>query len=165
VGVVYYPEPWEAARWEADIKQMSEAGVTVVRLAEFAWCRMEPEPGQYTFEWLDEVINLFAQHEIAVILCTPTNTPPRWLTDQHPDVLPIQASGMTTHAGVRGHRCFNNASLKDYASLIINQMAMRYGAHSAVIGWQLDNEYWMLDCHCPNCNTSFRQWLIQKYET
>lgn len=165
VGVVYYPEQWDAARWEADIKQMAEAGVTVVRLAEFAWCRMEPAPGQFTFEWLDEVIDLFAQHKIAVILCTPTNTPPRWLTDQHPDVLPIQANGMTTHAGVRGHRCFNSASLNYYASVIIHQMAMRYGTHSAVIGWQLDNEYWMLDCHCPGCNTLFRQWLIQKYET
>lgn len=165
VGVVYYPEQWDAARWEADIKQMAEAGVTVVRLAEFAWCRMEPAPGQFTFEWLDEVIDLFAQHKIAVILCTPTNTPPRWLTDQHPDVLPIQANGMTTHAGVRGHRCFNSVSLNYYASVIIHQMAMRYGTHPAVIGWQLDNEYWMLDCHCPSCNTSFRQWLIQKYET
>ncbi|MCR8660096.1 beta-galactosidase [Paenibacillus endoradicis] len=165
VGVVYYPEQWDSARWEADIKQMREAGVTVVRLAEFAWCRMEPAPEKYTFDWLDEVIGLFAQNDIAVILCTPTNTPPRWLTDQHPDVLPINASGMTTHAGVRGHRCFNSISLKYYAASIINQMAIRYGSHPGVIGWQIDNEFWMLDCHCPRCNTTFRQWLIQKYET
>src|SRR5690606_27667944 len=118
----------------------------------------EPAPGQYTFEWLDEAIDLFAQHDIAVILCTPTNTPPRWLTDQHPDVLPIHASGATTHAGVRGHRCFNNHSLKHYGSSIINQMANRYAAHPAVIGWQIDNEFGMLDCHCDQCNTSFRQW-------
>lgn len=165
VGVVYYPEQWDSAKWEADVKRMKEAGVTVVRLAEFAWCRMEPAPGQYALEWLDEVIDLFAKHDIAVILCTPTNTPPRWLTDQHPDVLPIHASGATNHAGVRGHRCLNSHSLKHYAAAIINQLASRYGKHPAVIGWQIDNEFGMQDCHCPQCNASFRQWLIDKYET
>jgi len=165
VGVVYYPEQWDSAKWEADIKRMKEADVTVVRLAEFAWSRMEPTPGHYNFEWLDEVIDLFAQHDIEVILCTPTNTPPRWLTDQHPDVLPVKADGMTTPAGVRGHRCFSSMTYKSYTSAIINKMASRYSTHPAVVGWQIDNEFGMLDCHCNDCNTSFRQWLIRKYET
>ena len=37
VGVDYYPEHWDREMWDADARQMKAAGVSVVRLAEFAW--------------------------------------------------------------------------------------------------------------------------------
>ena len=52
VGVDYYPEHWPEERWPTDARLMRDAGLTVVRLAEFAWCRMEPYEGRYEFEWL-----------------------------------------------------------------------------------------------------------------
>jgi beta-galactosidase len=36
-GVDYYPEHWPEERWPEDARLMAEAGVNVVRLAEFAW--------------------------------------------------------------------------------------------------------------------------------
>ncbi|MFM9277134.1 beta-galactosidase [Paenibacillus jiagnxiensis] len=165
IGVVYYPEHWDPDLWEEDIQLMKETGVRVVRLAEFAWSRMEPSPGQYTFEWLDRALDLFARYQIRVVLCTPTNTPPRWLTELKPDILPVFANGDTHHPGVRGHRCYNSESLRDYGARIITQMTARYGSHPAVIGWQLDNEYWVIDCHCDTCNQRFREWVQVKYGT
>ena len=42
LGVDYYPEHWPEERWAEDARLMREASLSVVRLAEFAWCRMEP---------------------------------------------------------------------------------------------------------------------------
>ncbi|MFB5762121.1 beta-galactosidase [Paenibacillus medicaginis] len=165
IGVVYYPEHWDPSLWEEDIQLMKQTGVQVVRLAEFAWSRMEPSPGRYTFEWLDQALDLFAKYQIRVVLCTPTNTPPRWLSEMKPDILPVFANGGTHHPGVRGHRCYNSESLRDYGARIITQMTARYGDHPAVIGWQLDNEYWVIDCHCDTCNQRFREWVQEKYGT
>lgn len=59
MGVDYYPEHWDESMWEPDIKLMKETGVKVVRVAEFAWSRLEPTEGNYQFEWLDRALDLF----------------------------------------------------------------------------------------------------------
>jgi len=163
IGVVYYPEHWERSMWEPDIRRMQETGVKVVRMAEFAWSRMEPQPGIYDWEWLDEAIDLCHRYGLQVVLCTPTATPPRWLTERHPDILPIRADGSTYHAGVRGHRCYSSEAIRSHGERITETLARRYGEHPAVIGWQTDNEFGMNDCHCAACNTRFRAWVQEKY--
>lgn len=163
IGVDYYPEQWDPNLWEEDIQLMKVTGVRVVRMAEFAWSRMEPEPGKFVFEWLDQVLDLFHKYQISVVLGTPTNTPPRWLTELEPDILPIHADGSTEHPGVRGHRCYNSESFREYSSRIIEQMTGRYGSHPAIIGWKTDNEYWVIDCHCDTCSRRFREWVRDKY--
>src|SRR5437867_8679870 len=76
VGVDYYPEQWPRARWPIDAKLMADAGVRVVRVGEFAWSEFEPAPGRYAFAWLDDALQLLRQHDISVVLGTPTATPP-----------------------------------------------------------------------------------------
>ena len=61
---------------------MKKSGVSLVRMAEFAWSKMEPEEGVYDFAWLDEAVKLFEDRNIEVILCTPTNCPPLWLYEK-----------------------------------------------------------------------------------
>ena len=51
IGVDYYPEHWPEEVWEQDADRMQDAGVSVVRMAEFAWSRLEPEEGVYEFGW------------------------------------------------------------------------------------------------------------------
>ena len=41
-GADYYPEHWTEERWPEDARLMAEAGFNVVRLAEFAWSKLEP---------------------------------------------------------------------------------------------------------------------------
>lgn len=163
VGVDYYPEHWDEALWEPDIKLMNESGVKVVRVAEFAWSRLEPTEGDFQFGWLDKAIGLFHKYGLQVVIGTPTATPPRWLTHDYPDVLPVFADGRIFHEGVRGHRCYNSASLRKYGSRMIDRLARHYSSHPAVIGWQTDNEFGMLDCHCDSCNNAFRAWVKEKY--
>ncbi|GAG67008.1 unnamed protein product [marine sediment metagenome] len=53
-GCDYYPEHWPKERWKKDAQLMAEAGFNVVRMAEFAWSKIEPSRGQFDFQWLDE---------------------------------------------------------------------------------------------------------------
>lgn len=163
VGVDYYPEHWDVSLWEQDARQMREAGITIVRLAEFAWSRLEPSEGKFEFEWLDQAIGVLARHGINVVIGTPTATPPVWLTHDYPDVLPVDNKGNAIFAGVRLHRCYNSPSLRKFGERIIGQITQRYAPNPAVIGWQTDNELAANDCHCENCTRSFRGWLRRKY--
>ena len=48
LGVAYYPEDWPESEIDFDIRRMKELGINVVRIAEFAWHRMEPKMGSNT---------------------------------------------------------------------------------------------------------------------
>lgn len=48
LGVCYYPEHWPEAWWEDDARRMREVGITFVRIAEFAWSRIERSRGAST---------------------------------------------------------------------------------------------------------------------
>ena len=67
-GVDYYPEHWPQERWKTDARLMQEMGVQVVRMAEFSWSHLEPEEGRFTFEWLDQAIELLSRHGIRSVL-------------------------------------------------------------------------------------------------
>ena len=57
LGVCYYPEHWPKKLWKEDARRMAEAGLSWVRIGEFAWSKMEPSPGELKFEWLDEIFH------------------------------------------------------------------------------------------------------------
>ena len=102
MGVDYYPEHWERGMWDQDAELMRQTGVRLIRLAEFAWSRLEPEEGRYDFAWLDDAIDVFHQRGIEAVIGTPTNTPPNWLVERHPDVLPVDALLHPRYPGIRG---------------------------------------------------------------
>ena len=71
IGVDYYPEHWDRTWWERDADAMAEAGVTTVRMAEFAWSLLEPEEGIYDFSWLDEAVDLFEERALRLCFAHP----------------------------------------------------------------------------------------------
>lgn len=167
-GADYYPEHWSEDRWEIDAKLMQAANLNVVRLAEFAWSKLEPREGHYHFTWLDRAIEVLNKHGILVIIGTPTATPPKWLIDKHPSILPVDANGHVRGFGSRCHYCSTNKTYRWYTDLIVGQLAKRYGHHPGVIGWQTDNEFGCHSttrCYCDSCQTAFRRWLQRKYGT
>ena len=93
IGVYYYPEAWPSNEWARDIANIKKMHLEFVHMGEFAWAFMEPEEGQFDFSWLDRNIELCAQQGLKVVLCTPSPTPPVWLTQQHPEVCMVDAAG------------------------------------------------------------------------
>jgi len=167
VGAYYYPEHWDENQWERDFKKMAELGFQFTHFAEFAWARMEPEEGNFQFEWLDKAISLANKHGLKVILCTPTPTPPAWLTNKYPQVLLKSESGRKQQHGSRLHINGTNKVYRFYASRIIRKMAERYGDDKRVWGWQLDNEphFGTSMDYSETAQKGFRLWLKKKYKT
>lgn len=166
LGVCYYPEHWPKERWMEDARRMRELGLSYVRIGEFAWALLEPEPGQLEWGWLDEVLDVFYREGLKVVLGTPTATPPKWLVDQYPEILPVDREGRRRRFGGRRHYCFSNPVYHQETRRIVTLLAERYGKHPAVVGFQTDNEYGChgtARCYCKQCQRAFQEWLKEHY--
>lgn len=164
-GAAYYPEHWDPNLWKRDAQWMSEARFNIVRMAEFAWDRMEPREGEYDFSLFEHVVGLLGRQGIYTILCTPTATPPRWLTLEHLDVLRVLPDGRTCTHGSRQHPCYSGKRFRKYSRRITQAMAQAFATNYNVVGWQTDNEIncFFSECTCPNCQNEFRAFLERKY--
>ncbi|NUQ38113.1 MAG: beta-galactosidase [Caldilineales bacterium] len=171
-GCDYYPEQWAQwldegeARWETDAGMMAAAGFNTVRLAEFAWGLLEPEPEQFDFAWLDRAIAVLHRHGLSIVLGTPTAAPPPWLLHAHPDLTQVDENGRRQGPGTRREACANHPAYQARSRLIVERMASHYAGHPALIGWQTDNEFGCHDtgrCFCPHCARAFQTWLRQRY--
>ena len=74
LGVDYYPEQWDEALLDSDLDTIAELGCNVIRIAEFAWHRMEPREGEFDFSFFDRVIAKAKEKNLKVILGTPTGS-------------------------------------------------------------------------------------------
>lgn len=165
LGCAYYPEYWGTGRIDADARLMRGAGIDLVRIGEFAWCRMEPEDGRFDFSWLDESLRLLAKHGIQVMMCTPTAAPPAWMHAAAPDAIQHGADGRIVPHGRRHHRCLSSPAYLRYSKRLIEALAKESARHRNVVAWQIDNELGPEsgNCHCPQCQAGFRGWLQARY--
>jgi beta-galactosidase len=166
IGVCYYPEHWPEALWADDARRMRAAGITRVRIGEFAWSRLEPSPGVHDFDWLGRALDVLHGEGLEVILGTPTATPPKWLVDAMPDMLPVDRHGRPRGFASRRHYCFSHVGYRRECARIVTALAERFGNHPAIVAWQTDNEY---GCHDTVLSYSrealigFRHWLKERY--
>ncbi len=167
LGVCYYPEHWDRSLWPEDLDRMLAAGLRTVRVAEFAWSQLEPREGEYTYEFFDSFLDLAQAKGMQVIFCTPTATPPAWLTEKYPEVLNRDMEGHPICHGSRRHYNYNSPVYRKLCRNIVERSAARYGRHPAVVGWQLDNEF-----NCENDTfysesdtEAFRLFLRERYGT
>ena len=166
MGAAWYPEQWPEARWEEGLRLMEAANLKVVRIAEFAWSRMEPSEGHYDFDWLERAINLAAKHHIISVVGTPTATPPAWLTQKYPDTLRVDEHGERAIHGNRAHASSTSPRYREFCRRIAGQMAIRFGHNPNVVGWQIDNEYgYALMSYDDVTRKQFQDWLQAKYKT
>ncbi|MCE5258661.1 MAG: beta-galactosidase, partial [Chloroflexi bacterium] len=168
LGAAYYPEDWPLEQIDEDIALMRQAGMTVMRVGEFAWSRMEPQAGVYTLAWLHTVVDKLGQAGIATIMCTPTCTPPAWLAEGHPEILAVNDAGVRAQHGARRHACPTNPTYRAYCAAIVSRLAQEFGHDANVIGWQIDNEmypYGKRGCCCPSCQRAYRQQLQEQFSS
>lgn len=168
LGVCYYPEHWNEDLWTDDAKRMAEMGLKYVRIGEFAWSALEPDPGRFDWGWLDRAFDTLGQAGLKVVLGTPTATPPKWLIDKHPQILAADRHGRPRRFGSRRHYCFSSPVYREESKRIIELVAQRYGRHPALAGWQTDNEYGCHDTvrsYSPAAAEAFREWLSARYAT
>ncbi|MCY1666795.1 beta-galactosidase [Rhizobium sp. SL86] len=168
LGVCYYPEHWPEEIWADDARRMVETGISVVRIAEFAWSRMETAPGVFDWSWLDRAVETLTSAGLKLVLGTPTAAPPRWLVDLHPEILPVDRNGQPRLFGSRRHYTPASPAFIEATRRIVTAMTERYGHHPAIIGWQVDNEFGCDDTIFSWGSldrSQFQAWLKTRYGT
>jgi beta-galactosidase GanA len=141
LGAAWYPEQWPESRWDKDLQLMEDAHLHVVRVGEFAWSTEEPAEGEYKLDWLARAIRLAEKHHIAVVLGTPTDAPPAWLTTKYPESLRVGADGRRDENGERRQFNYADPLYRRFCMEIVTRLARRFGHDPDVIGWQIGNEY------------------------
>lgn len=167
VGVCYYPEHWDKRLWADDLRRMLDSGIRVIRIAEFAWNRLEVREGVYEFGFFDEFLDLVETTPMKVIFCTPTATPPAWLTEAYPEVLCVDFDGKQHKHGMRRQYNYNSPVYLKKTADIVTAVAAHYGNRPSIIGWQIDNE---LNCvtdefYSESDHTAFHRYVKEKYKT
>jgi beta-galactosidase len=164
-GGDYNPEQWPESVWPEDMRLMREAGVNLVCIAIFAWARIQPTEHRFDFSTFDRVMDLLAANGIHACLATATASPPAWLAERYPDVLAVDAAGLSYHHGSRQYYSPCSPSYRRFAAALVRRIAARYARHPALALWHINNEYGnhIQECHSPAAALAFRQWLKRKY--
>ena len=164
-GGDYNPEQWPPAVWDEDVRLMLEAGVDLVTVGVFSWAHLEVAPGDYRFEWLDDVLGRLSSAGIGIDLATATASPPPWLTALHPEMLPMTREGTRLWPGGRQGFCPSSPVYREHAVALCSKLAERYRDLETLRLWHVGNE---LGCHnalcfCDVSAAAFRVWLQKKY--
>lgn len=167
LGVCYYPEHWNKSLWADDLKKMKEYGIEVIRIAEFAWNKFEPHEGEFTFDFFDEFMDLTLAEEMKVIFCTPTATPPAWMSEKYPEILNADVDGHLIHHGMRRQHNMNSPKYREFTARIVEKLAEHYSKYPNIIMWQLDNE---INCECDRYysesdHKAFREYVKNRFGT
>ncbi|HWA86098.1 MAG TPA: beta-galactosidase [Opitutus sp.] len=166
-GAAYYPELWPETDIERDIAGMKRLGISIVRMGEFAWAKMEPDEGRASFEFFVRVMDRLHVAGIGVVFCTPTAAPPVWLTYGHPERCFVDEDGRVMSHGARQHASYENPDVRAACLRIAEACGTALGRHPALVAWQIDNE---LKCHVaedfnPSAIAHWHEWLANRYGT
>lgn len=72
IGYLLLSGHWDKSLWRDDLRRMKENGIFTVRIAEFAWNKIEPAEGEFTYEFFDEFLDVAEEEQMKVIFGTPT---------------------------------------------------------------------------------------------
>ncbi len=163
-GGDYNPEQWldTPEILEQDIEYMKAAHINEVTLGVFSWSILEPRENVYEFDWLKQILDNLYENGISAILSTPSAARPKWLADAYPEVLRVNADRTKDLFGGRHNHCYTSPVYREAVYKINRKLSEQFGNHPAVTIWHISNEF-SGECHCPLCQTAFRQWLEKKY--
>lgn len=164
IGVDYYPENWNMELWKRDAEIMAKSGVKLVRIGGLGWSGLEPRSGQFNTGWLDEIIKTFSTLNLEIVLCVPTNCPPLWMYEEHPDIMRTNSEGNILQDGYIGKYCVNSPKYRAYAKRLTETIARRYSRVTSITAWQIDHDIEAYQCCCPYCADKFRNWLLERYD-
>lgn len=164
IGTNYHPHDWTPERWRIDIAMMKEAGLEMVRLGHLMWDSFEPDDGMYTFDWFDEVMDLFAGAGMKVVLDVSVRPAPVWVHEKAPGCSIHDKAGRPCAAVRRYMEDVADPDYQQYAFRFAQKLIERYKDHPALFCFGLCNEQgagWM--SFSEGSLARFKAWLQNKY--
>lgn len=166
IGANYHPHDWTPERWRTDIAMMKQAGFDTVRLGHLMWDSFEPDDGVYTFEWFDEVMDLFAESQIGVVLDVSVRPAPVWVHEKCPGCSIHDKSGHESPAVRRYMEDVSDPDYQEYAFRFARNIIERYKDHPALFCFGLCNEQGAgFMSFSADALEHFKVWLKNKYGT
>ncbi len=129
LGVCYYPEHWDEARWQTDARRMAEMGIRYVRIGEFAWSRLEPSRGCVRLGLAGPRDGHASRRWIEDRPRHPTANAAEMAGRRMPDILPVDEQGRVRGFGSRRHYTFSSQTWWRESARIVEAIARRYGNH------------------------------------
>ncbi len=166
-GASVYPEIQARQEWGATLDHFERLDFTVLRVGESAWGHLEPEPGVYSFDWLQDFLGEADRRGFKAVLGTNTYIAPQWMPVQHPDVLEQAQPGRPTHSMYRKAASLSHPAYRDASRRLIGELGKAFKDHPAVIGWQLDNEIEAVlgPDYNPYAESEWTEWLRRRFGT
>ena len=165
-GGDYNPEQW--LRYpeilKQDVELMKKADINCVSVGIFSWAHLEPNEGEYDFDWLEKIIDNLYKNGIYTVLATPSGAKPLWMSEKYEEIRRVQNNGVRDLSGARHNHCYTSPVYREKTREMDKRLAKRFANHPGVILWHLSNEYGG-ECYCPLCQQAFRDWLKKKYKT
>jgi beta-galactosidase len=163
-GGDWNPDQWleEPEVIEEDFRLMGRASCNSFSIGIFAWSRLEPEEGRFSFDWLDRIMDGLAARGYNAFLATPSGAKPRWMSDKYPEVRRVNVQGQREPHGHRHNHCFTSPVYREKVRTINAKLAERYRGHAALAFWHVSNEY-SGSCYCELCLGAFRAWLQARH--
>ena len=84
-GGDYNPDQWRdyPGILEEDIRLMKLSRCNLMSVGIFSWAALEPEEGNFDFDWLENVLNRLHENGIFVFLATPSGARPAWMSAKY----------------------------------------------------------------------------------
>lgn len=163
-GGDYNPEQWldRPDILKEDIRMMKKAKVNVVTLGVFSWSVLEPEEGNYQFDWLSDIMDRLYENGIYIILATPSGAKPIWIDEKYPEVLRVDEWGRRRHHGVRHNHCITSPVYRKKVEEMDTRLAEHFGKHPGLLLWHISNELGG-SCWCSLCQKKFQDYLEKKF--
>lgn len=164
-GAAFYPELWPNLDLDEELERIKGAGLSVVRIGEFAWSKMEPTPNAIDLQYFVGVLDRIEAAGLKAIFGTPTATPPIWLTHGHPERCLQDVEGRVMVHGGRQHLAIDEPYVRERCAMIVEAVARSVGRHPALLAWQIDNEFKCdVDAdYGPSVKPVWEQWLEERY--
>ena len=166
-GGDYNPDQWIKWKdeiWKEDFRLAKKAGLNSFSVGIFSWTALEPNEGEFHFEWLDEIMDLMAENNMTAVLATPSAARPAWMSKKYPEVLRVNSFRQKMLHGERHNHCLTSPVYREKVRAMNTRLAERYGKHPALGVWHISNEYGG-ECHCPLCQEKFRSFVKDRYKT
>ena len=167
VGANYHPhDDKNPEKIKRDIQLMKAAGLNVVRMGHLAWDSYEPSEGKFDFGWFDKVMDLMNEVGIQVILDIAIRPAPIWLHHKYPSSDITDVNGNVQYPNHRYMEDIGDQMYQKYALRYADSLTKRYGKHSALMAFGIDNESG--DGRISYSETARQRyiaWLKNKYST